>query len=392
MPKRRKGIWGKYPLPKQGIDFPLILVTLAILAFGLIMVLTAGSVRSFNATEDHNSFYYVMQQLKWAILGGGVAFLTANLPYKFWRRFSGIAIVLSIALLVAVLFTDAGLVAKGSARWLKMGPVNVQPSEIAKLAVILFLAHAFDRYPVKKLRDIAIPCVLVVMILGLVYKQPDLGTTMVIAITVFALLWQTELPTRWFLIAIPSISIPLMYLIRQTPYQWERILAWLDPWKYAMDEGYQITNAQIAFGSGGIFGVGLGHSMQKYGFLPETYTDMIFAVIGEELGLIGTLFLLSLFVVLFARGFYIARQCEDRFGRLLAFGVTTSLAVQTGMNLAVVTGVMPVTGVTLPLVSYGGSSLVITLAEIGILMNISRYARLNADLKGIIGGVKSISQ
>lgn len=392
MPKQRKGVQVKYPMPKQGIDFPLILATLAILAFGLIMVLTAGSVRSFSTTQNQNSFFYVIQQLKWAIFGGGVAFLTANLPYKNWRRLAGIGIVISLILLVAVLFTNAGLVAKGSARWLKIGPVNVQPSEVAKLAVILFLAHALDRYPVKKLRDFVIPGLLVVMILGLVYKQPDLGTALVLAITVAAMLWQTELPTRYFLIAIPSVSIPLLYLIRKTPYQWERILAWLNPWKYASDLGYQITNAQIAFGSGGIFGVGLGHSLQKYGFLPEIYTDMIFAVIGEELGLIGTFFLLGLFIFLYARGFYVAQKCEDRFGRLLAFGVTTSLAVQTGMNLAVVTGVMPVTGVTLPLVSYGGSSLVITLAEIGILMNVSRYSRLNTDLKGILGGVKSISQ
>lgn len=215
---------------------------------------------------------------------------------------------------------------------------------------------------------------------------------MVLGITAVAMLWQTELSTRWFMIAIPNALVLLYYLVHRTAYQWKRILAWLDPWKYANDYGYQITNAQIALGSGGIFGSGLGHSLQKFGFLPETYTDMIFAVIGEELGLIGTLFLLGLFVSFYARGFYIARKCEDRFGRLMAFGITTSLAVQTGINLAVVTGVMPVTGVTLPLVSYGGSSLVITLAEIGILMNISRYANLNTDLKGIIGGVKSISQ
>lgn len=379
-------------MPKQGIDFPLIITTLAILAFGLIMVLSAGSVRSYNNTENHNSFFYVIQQAKWAILGGGVALITANLPYKIWRRLSGLGIIISILLLVAVLYTDAGFVAKGSARWLKIGPIKVQPSEISKLALILFLAYVFDRYPVRKLRDFAIAGVFVVLILGLVYKQPDLGTTMVLGITVAAMLWQTELPTRWFVIAIPCVSIPLMYLIRHTEYQWNRILAWLDPWKYASTLGYQITNAQIAFGSGGIFGVGLGHSMQKFGFLPEIYTDMIFAVIGEELGLIGALILLSLFVVFYTRSYYIAQRCEDRFGRLLAFGITTSLAVQTVMNLAVVTGVMPVTGVTLPLVSYGGSSLVITLAEIGILMNISRYSRLNTDLKGIIGGVKSVSQ
>jgi len=390
VPKRRKRVRRKYSPPKHGIDFPLIIGTLAILAFGLVMVLTAGSVRGFNTTQ--NSFFYVIQQLKWAIFGGAVAFLMANLPYKIWRRFSGIGIGLSVLLLVTVLYSSAGIVAMGSARWLKIGPVNVQPSEIAKLALILFLAHVLDRYPVKKLRDLAIPGVIVVVILGLVYKQPDLGTTVVLIITAAAMLWQTELPTHWFLIAIPSVSVPLYYLIHRTEYQWHRILAWMDPWKYANDFGYQITNAQIAFGSGGIFGVGLGHSLQKYGFLPETYTDMIFAVIGEELGFVGTLFLLGLFVFFYARGFYIARKCQDRFGRLMAFGITTSLAVQTGMNLAVVTGIMPVTGVTLPLVSYGGSSLVITLAEIGILMNISRYAHLNTDSGGIIGEVKSINQ
>lgn len=378
---------GKYPLPDQGVDFPLILGTLAILAFGLVMVLTAGSVKGFNTTQ--NSFFYVIQQLKWALLGGGVAFLMANMPYKIWRRFSGIGIGISLLLLIAVLFSDAGLVRMGSARWIKLGPVNVQPSEIAKLALIIFLANALDRYPVKKLRDVMIPGVFLVLILGLVYKQPDLGTTMVLGFTAAAMLWQTELPTRWFLLAVPTLGLPLYYLIHRTSYQWNRIVVWLDPWKYSNDLGYQITNAQIAFGSGGILGVGLGHSLQKYGFLPETYTDMIFAVIGEELGIWGTFLLMGLFVFLYARGFYIARKCPDRFARLVAFGITTSLAVQTGMNLAVVTGVMPVTGVTLPLVSYGGSSLVITLAEIGILMNISRYARLNRDLKGIIGEVKS---
>lgn len=390
MPKRRKSIFEKYPPPNQGVDFPLIIGTLAILAFGLVMVLTAGSVRGFNATQ--NSFFYVLQQLKWAILGGGIAFLMARIPYKFWRRFAGIGIGVSVILLIAVHFTSAGLVRMGSARWLKIGPVNVQPSEIAKLALILFLAHVLDRYPVKKMRDLLIPGGFIVVILGFVYKQPDLGTTMVLGATVVAMLWETELPARWFIMAIPTVSVPLYYLVHRTKYQWDRILVWMDPWKYANDLGYQITNAQIAFGSGGLFGVGLGHSLQKYGFLPETYTDMIFAIIGEELGLFGTLSLIGLFIFFYARGFYIASRCHERFARLVAFGITTSLAVQTGINLAVVTGVIPVTGVTLPLVSYGGSSLVITLAEIGILMNISRYASVNSDVKGILGEVRSVGQ
>lgn len=376
MPKKRKrSIFGKLPKPLHGVDFYLLISVLAILAFGLVMVLTAGSVRSFNATQ--NSFFYVLQQMKWAIFGGVVAFIVTRIPYPFLRRFAGIGIGITLVLLMAVIATDKGMEVNGSSRWIKIGPVNVQPSEIAKLALVLFLANFLDRYPVKRIKDLLAPALFLVLILGLVYKQPDLGTTMVLVFTAAAMLWQTELPTRWFLIAIPSFGIPLIYLIHKTSYQWDRIVVWLDPWKYATGLGYQITNAEIAFGSGGLFGVGLGRSLQKFGFLPETYTDMIFALIGEELGLLGTLLLISLFFFFFARGFYISRKCPDRFGRLMAFGITMSLATQTAMNLSVVTGVMPVTGITLPLVSYGGSSLVITLVEIGILLNISRYSQIS---------------
>lgn len=376
MPKQRKrSTLGKLPKPLHGVDFYLLISVLAILAYGLVMVLTAGSVRSFNTTQ--NSFFYVLQQMKWAIFGGAVAFVVTRIPYPFLRRFAGIGISITLVLLVAVMATDKGMEVNGSSRWIKIGPVNVQPSEIAKIALVLFLANFLDRYPMKRIRDLLIPAIILVLILGLVYKQPDLGTMMVLVFTAAAMLWQTELPTRWFLIAIPSFGIPLFYLIHKTSYQWDRVVVWLDPWKYASGLGYQITNAEIAFGSGGLFGVGLGRSLQKFGFLPETYTDMIFALMGEELGLLGTLLLIGLFFFFFARGFYISRKCPDRFGRLMAFGITMSLAVQTAMNLSVVTGVMPVTGITLPLVSYGGSSLVITLLEIGILLNISRYSRID---------------
>lgn len=375
MPKRKKhSIFKKLPKPKHEIDSYLLIAVLAILAFGLVMVLTAGSVRSYNANQ--NAFFYVLKQTRWALFGGVVAFIATRIPYPLLRKFAGIGLGITLILLLAVALTEKGIEANGSARWLKIGPVNVQPSEIAKLAMVLFLAHFLDRYPVKRLRDIIIPALVLVPVFGLVYKQPDLGTTMVLVLTMAAMLWQTELPTRWFMLSIPSLGLPLLYLIYKTDYQWRRIIVWLDPWKYANGDGYQITNAEIAFGSGGIFGVGLGRSLQKFGYLPETYTDMIFAMIGEELGLFGTLLLIALFAVFFMRGFYIAHQCPDRFGRLMAFGITMSLATQTLMNLAVVTGVMPVTGITLPLVSYGGSSLVITLLEIGVLLNISRYAQV----------------
>lgn len=362
------------------IDFPILFLTLALIAFGLIMVLSAGAVSGFNATQ--NTYFYVFQQMKWTLIGSLFALIAIIVPYAFWRRFAGVGILISIGLLIAVIYTDAGIAVLGSARWIKIVGVSVQPSEIAKLTLVLFYAHILDRYPVKRGKNWRIPLgVLIpvtILILGLVYKQPDLGTTIVLALTSAVLLLQTEIPTFWFVSAAPTFGLPLFYLIYRTKhqpihYQWDRLLAWLDPWKYAANIGYQITNAEIAFGSGGLFGVGLGRSLQKYGFLPENHTDMIFAIVGEELGLVGTLLLLLLIISLYARAYQVIRECPDRFGRLLGFGLISSLAIQTTINLSVVTGVLPVTGITLPLISYGGSSLIITLIELGLILNISRY-------------------
>ncbi len=360
-----------HPLRKP--DFPLLFMILAVLAFGLIMVLSAGAVKSFSLTDNKNVFYYVLQQLKWALVGSGFALVTMRIPYTYWRKFAGISMIVSLLLLIAVLFSKAGIQANGSERWLNIAGVTFQPSELVKLALILFYAHIFDRYPVRSLKDLYLPIGVLLPILGLVYKQPDLGSTMVLGLTATAILLQTELPTRWFALAAPICGAVLYYFVRNTPYQWQRVEVWLNPWNYASNQGYQIINAEIAFGTGGIFGVGLGRSLQKYGFLPENYTDTIFAIVGEELGLLGTTLLLLMFIFLFSRAYYISRQCPDRFGRLLGYGITSTLALQTAINLAVVTGVMPLTGITLPLISYGGTSLSVTLAELGILLNISRY-------------------
>lgn len=370
------------------IDFLILFITLALIAFGLIMVMSAGSVSGFNAAQ--NTYFYVFRQMQWVLFGSLAAIIAMKIPYVFWRRFAGLAILISIGLLIMIVFTDAGDAVSGSARWINIMGVNVQPSEIAKLSLVLFFAHILDRYPIQRgkkwLTPLAILLPVTIIILGLVYKQPDLGTTFVLAATAAVMLLQTELPTFWFIAVCPTLGLSLFWLIYRTRfqavhYQWDRLMAWLDPWKYASDIGYQITNAQIAFGTGGLFGVGLGRSMQKYGFLPANHTDMIFAIVGEELGLVGCLFLLFLLVMLYGRFYQVIRECPDRFGRLLGFGLTSSLAIQTIVNLCVVTGVLPVTGITLPLISYGGSSLVITLVEIGIILNISRYrkARLRSD-------------
>ena len=364
--------------PTQPIDFPLLFLILALLAFGLIMVLSAGAVSGFNATQ--NTYFYVFQQLKWTLIGSVFAFVVIKIPYVFWRRFAGIGILISVVLLIAVSFTNAGIAAKGSARWIQIAGVTIQPSEIAKLTLVLFFAHILDRFPLQRGKDWRIPLGILfsvmILVLLLVYKQPDLGTVMVLGLTSVVMLLQTEIPTMYFLAAVPPLGVTLLYLVHRTQYQWNRVLVWLDPWKYASDLGYQITNAEIAFGSGGLFGVGLGRSMQKYGFLPENHTDTIYAIVGEELGLVGALFLLALFITLYARAYHVVKGCPDRFGRLLGFGLTSSLAIQTAINLSVVTGVMPLTGITLPLISYGGSSLVITLVEIGLILNISRYRKI----------------
>lgn len=364
--------------PTQPIDFPLLFLILALLAFGLIMVLSAGAVSGYNATQ--NTYFYVFQQLKWTLIGSVFAFVVIKIPYVFWRRFAGIGILISVVLLLAVAFTNAGIAAKGSARWIQIAGITIQPSEIAKLTLVLFFAHILDRFPLQRGKDWRTPLGIVfsvmILVLLLVYKQPDLGTVMVLGLTSVVMLLQTEIPTIYFLAAVPPLGVTLLYLVHRTQYQWNRVLVWLDPWKYASDLGYQITNAEIAFGSGGLLGVGLGRSMQKYGFLPENHTDTIYAIVGEELGLVGALFLLALFITLYARAYHVVKGCPDRFGRLLGFGLTSSLAIQTAINLSVVTGVMPLTGITLPLISYGGSSLVITLIELGLILNISRYRKI----------------
>lgn len=361
--------------PTQSIDFPTLFLILALIAVGLIMVMNAGSVSSYNALQD--SYYYVFRQIRWVLLGGVAALAAIIIPYWVWRRFAGLGILVSAGLLLAVVFTDAGVGASGSVRWLEIAGIQIQPSEITKFTLVLLYAHILDRFPIVRGKNWQTPLLILLpitlLIMALVYKQPDLGTTMVLLMTCGAMFLQTELSTWWFLAAVPALGGGLYYFLHG--YQWQRIVVWLDPWKYASGAGYQITNAEIAFGTGGLFGVGLGRSLQKYGFLPETHTDMIFAIVGEELGLAGTMLLLLLIISLYARAYRVIRRCPDRFGRLLGFGLISSLAIQTAVNLCVVTGVLPVTGITLPLISYGGSSLLITMFELGLILNITRYCK-----------------
>lgn len=352
-------------------DFILLFTSIIILAVGLIMVLSASSLFAFNETD--NQYFLFYKQLRWAGLGLIAAFVAILLPFKYWKKLSGISIIITVVLLLLVEFSNLAFATKGSARWLMIAGISVQPSEIAKLSLVIFLAYIINRYPVRKIKDLFLPIAVTAAILFLVYHQPDLGTAIVIMLTCGAMLFMTELPIAYFTAAIPIVGIAGFYLVKNTEYQWNRILGWLHPWEYASTFGYQLVNAQIAFGTGGLLGIGIGRSTQNYGYLPENYTDTIFAVLGEEFGFFGTTLMLAFFIVIITRGYIISRQCPDNFGRMLGFGITSVLAIQTAVNLCVVTGLFPVTGITLPLVSYGGSSLLITMLEIGILLNISRY-------------------
>ncbi|MDA8442310.1 MAG: putative lipid II flippase FtsW [Peptococcaceae bacterium] len=359
-------------------DFPLILVTLALLALGIVMVFSSSVgflVGNSTSVDKVDIYKFFKAQALWATLGLTLMFFLMNFNHKLLRKMAPTILLIGIVLLVLVYIPALGGSAqRGSARWVNLKVVTIQPSEVIKLALAVFLAAALAERGAKTLRGISLPLVAAGVCAILVVKQPDLGTTMVIACTTLSMIFVAGMPTYYFLPLLGAGGVLVTLVITRTSYMLERINAWLDPWKFANGSGYQTVNALMALGSGGIFGVGLGRGMQKFGHVPENHTDMIFAVIGEELGLIGTTLVLLLFAFFLWRGLNIAFRVKDPFSRYLAVGITSMIGFQAIINLGVVTGLLPVTGVTLPFISYGGSSLTILLAGVGILLNISRYA------------------
>ncbi len=349
----------------------LVVSASALTIIGLVMVLSASSVQAY--TQDHNSFYYFERQAVYAGLGGIAGVLAWRVRYETWRRvWPGLAAV-TLILLVAVF--KLGTTVGGSTRWIQYGVVNVQPSELAKFTVIVATAAllARNRRFLAEPARLMLPVALVVVpIAGLVLLQPDLGTTFVITAAVATLLFVSGIRLRtllgWFSVAA-AFGLAVMMT---TDYMRSRFFAYLHPWQNARSSGYQVTQGLMAIGSGHLVGVGLGASRQKWLYVPNAHTDFIFAIMGEEVGLIGGILLLALFGAVVYAGIRIAVRSPDPFGRLLATGITTWLAVQALVNLGGVTGVLPITGVPLPFVSYGGSSLIVTLAMVGVLASIGR--------------------
>jgi cell division protein FtsW len=322
-----------------------------------------------------DSFLYFQRQAAYAAVGVGALALTSRMRYRAWQRLALPFLALTVALLTLVLHPGAGVSAYGSSRWLEFGPVTVQPSEIAKLALVVFSAAVLARKwsRLHELGHLALPLAPVtIVVAGLVMLQPDLGTTLIISGTVFLLLFAAGVRFRYLLATGVVGSALGMGLIFSADYRRIRFLAFLDPWADATNTGYQLVQSLIALGSGGWLGVGLGASRQKWLYVPNAHTDFIFSILGEELGLLGELVVLVAFAMLIFAGIRIATRAADVFGRLLAAGIVAWIGLQALVNLGAVTGLLPITGVPLPFVSYGGSSLVVSLAAVGILWNIAR--------------------
>ena len=356
---------------------PLLLGSTAILTLiGLIMVLSSSSVEAY--ARFGSSFLFFKRQAAYAVVGSLGMALTMRMRYRAWERLCVPLLLGVLGLLVLVLLPAVGTTAGGSARWIEVGPVTIQPSEIAKLAVVTFAAALLARrwQRLDDLRQVAVPLVPVVALLcGLILLQPDLGTSLIIVATAFLMLFAAGARLRHLVAGGMATATLGLGLIWVEGYRWTRFLSFLDPWSDPQGSGYQVIQSLIALTSGGPFGLGLGASRQKWLYVPNAHTDFIFAIIGEELGLAGMLVVLGLFGVLVYAGIRVALSAPDAFGRLLAAGITGWLGMQALINLGAVTGILPITGVPLPLVSFGGSSLVVSLMAVGILVSIGRTRR-----------------
>jgi len=348
-------------------------ITAILLGFGLVMILSASSVSSY--TQYGSSFMFFQRQVIWAIIGVAAMFVASRIDYHRWRGLGWIVLLATIGALVLVLHPSFGTRVGGSSRWLGFGSFRIQPSEIAKLALLLVAADVVVRKNgrMTTLREVILPLgVLVAIVAGLIMLQPDLGTTLIVAAIVFVVIFVggVPLPLIAGLGVVGLLGAGGMALAEG--YRRARIFAFLNPFADPLNSGYQAVQSLIALGSGGFFGVGLGASRQKWLYVPNAHTDFIFAILGEELGLIGTMMVIGLFVGFAYIGVRTARRAPDAFGRLVAVGVTTWIVGQAIVNMGAVTGLLPITGVPLPLVSFGGSALVVSLIGIGILANIAR--------------------
>lgn len=355
----------------QPFDVPFMLLSLVLVAIGLIMMYSASYARALKDTG--NAQYYFIRQLVFAVIGIVAMFAASLYPYERMRRWSLPVYGGSAFLLVVVLLI--GITSHGAQRWIQVGGITLQPSEIAKFAIILLFANMASRYR-EKMREARYGLWPFVAFLGVIaaltLAEHHLSATIILCLVGAVMMFLGGAKIKWFvLLAVGVAAVGFVYLL-VAGYASDRVTAWLNPWADSTNTGYQIVQSLYAIGSGGLFGLGFGQGRQKYLYLPEEHNDYVFSIICEELGFVGAALIILLFILLILRGYWIAMHAKDRFGALLAAGITTLLALQVFLNIGVVSNLLPSTGISLPFFSYGGTALLMQLGEVGIVLSVSR--------------------
>ena len=358
------------------IDKLLLITTIIISLFGLLMIYSASSIWAEYKFND--PFYYVKHQAIFFIFGLIIMFIISKINYEIYYKKANFIIVSCLILLILVLIPGIGSIRNGSRSWFGIGSFGIQPSEAAKLGLIIFTSKFLSNSEnyIKSYKKGVFPILgITLLFFGLIMLQPDLGTGVILVMAIISLLFIAGVNMKFFFISGIIGLIGIIILILIAPYRMDRITSFIDPWSDALGTGFQIIQSLYAIGPSGLLGTGFGNSIQKHFYLPEPQTDFIFSIIAEEFGVVGGFIVAGLFAIILWRSIKIAISTKDLFSKYLSFGIIFQLLFQTLMNLMVVIGMIPVTGVTLPFLSYGGSSLLISMASIGILLNISRYSK-----------------
>ncbi len=355
------------------VDWLLLIGVVLITLFGLIMIYSSSCI--WSQYRFNNPYKFVISQGIFLIISYMIMVILINVDYKEYLKKANIIFGVCFLLLILVLIPGIGSVRNGSRSWFGIGGFGIQPSEFTKLGMIIFTSKYLSNNEkiMKEINGILPILIILFLIFGLIMLQPDFGTGVVIVMSIIGMLFVSGVNMSFFVKIGLLGLLGIVILVIMAPYRLERIVSFLNPWSDPLGSGFQIIQSLYAIGPGGLLGMGFGNSIQKHFYLPEPQTDFIFSIISEEFGFLGVIIVSSLFLLIIYRGFKISKECEDRFGKYLAFGITFALAFQTILNLMVVVGLIPVTGVTLPFLSYGGSSLLITMISISILLNISKY-------------------
>ncbi len=357
---------------RPGSDRLLLTCVLILVLIGILMVFSSSFYYALQRFNDQ--YYFFRKELQWALVGLVGMVVMSRVKYQRLEPLGIPLILVSLVLLMAVVFTPLGMELNGAKRWIRLGGITLMPGEVAKFAVVLFMASrlAKDKSRLRTGNDLMLYGGVIVSVFLLIMKQPNLSTALTIFGVGFVQLFVAGLPWLYVVSGLGAGSLATVILVKTSEYRMERLTTFMDPFKDTSEKGWQVAQSIFALGSGGFFGVGLGESIQNKLYIPEPQNDFIFATIGEEFGYLGSMVVIVLFIILIWRGIKIALNAKDRFGFFLATGIVATIAIQTVINIAVATSSMPVTGVPLPFISFGGNSLSLLMAQVGILLNISR--------------------